>query len=123
MVDTAVPRKLWPEFVIFGAGIISALASVPFDSDPWFIASLFACIFAGLSAVVTAIIGTRGRTVQITAIVVGAVAVAFGAVWMTLHWKPEIFSPAFIGYLGGGVLLSGIVNLAFGSRQPPTVRR
>jgi len=103
---------------IFGAGIISALASVPFDLDPWFIASVFACIFAGLSAVVTAIIGMRGRTVQIGAIIAGAVAVAFGAVWMALHWnQPEIFSPAFIGYLGGGVLLSGILNLVFGPRR------
>ncbi|PTR24157.1 hypothetical protein C8K36_108170 [Rhodococcus sp. OK519] len=117
MVDTSVLRRPWPEFAIFGAGIVSALASVPFDSDPWFIASVFACIFAGLSVVVTAIIGQRGRTVQIAAIVLGAAAVAFGAVWMALHWnQPEIFSPAFIGYLGGGVLLSGVLNLVFGSR-------
>lgn len=117
MVGATVPRKLWPEFMIFGAGIVSAMVSVPFDSDPWFIASVFACIFAGLSALVTQIIGTRGRTVQIAAVVGGGAAVVFGAIWMARHWnQPEIFSPAFVGYLGGGVLLSGILNLMFGSR-------
>ncbi|QBJ97508.1 hypothetical protein ERC79_17345 [Rhodococcus sp. ABRD24] len=116
LVVAAVPRTPWPEFVIFGVGIVSALASALFDSDPWFIASVFTCIFAGLSMVVTRVIGMRGRTVQIAAIVAGGAAVAFGAVWMARHWnEPEIFSPAFVGYLGGGVLLSGILNLVFGS--------
>lgn len=118
MADTAVPRTLWPEFVIFAAGIVSALVSVPFDSDPWFIASVFACIFAGLSVLVTWGIGMRGRIVQIAAIVIGGAAVTFGAAWMALHWnEPEIFSLAFVGYLGGGMLLSGILNLAVGSAR------
>ena len=117
-MESSTLRKPWPEFVIFGAGILSAVVSVPFGPEPWFVASVFTCIFAGLSVVVTALIGRRGHGVQIAAVAVGAAAVAFGAVWTARHWsEPEIFSPGLVGYLGGGLLLSGILTLVFGYRR------
>ena len=118
MSERAVLRKPWPELVIFGAGVVSAVAAVAFDVGAWFIASVFACIFAGLSVLVTALIGVRGRCVQIAAVVVGAAAVAFGVYWWVRHGdEPEIFSPILVGYIGGGVLLSGVLNLIVGRQR------
>ncbi|MBM7415559.1 hypothetical protein JOE30_003818 [Rhodococcus sp. PvP016] len=43
---------------------------------------------------------------------IGLAATVFGAVWLTTHGSSaEIFSPALIGYVGGGLMLSGLINI------------
>lgn len=73
LVETSVPRKLWPEFAIIGGGIGHRLRAgfgavrLGLVVHRLRLRVHFACV----SVLVTAIVGLRGQTVEIGAIVVG----------------------------------------------------
>lgn len=112
-------RKPIPELTLLAAGIVAAvIAGKAIGSSTWFAVFIFLCIFSGLAAVFSTVLSSRGLAFQVASTALGLAAVVFGLLWWNSHRHDnEIFSPVFIGYIGGGLLLSGILNLTYTLRH------
>lgn len=112
MTATNVKRKPVPELsVLLLGGILFAVSSY-LEIQALLVASVFLCIFSGIAALISSAVAPRSRAVKATITVVGSAGAIFGVVWWMAHGdEPEIFSPIFVGYIGGGLALSGICNL------------
>lgn len=97
---------------MLGAGFLSALLAAHFRAEIWLVGSIFVCIFAAVAAGFTRVLSRWGLGIQLAAVAVGLAAVGFGYSWWLHHGnEPEIFSPMFVGYIGGGLALSGVVTV------------
>ncbi|WP_072803462.1 hypothetical protein [Rhodococcoides yunnanense] len=105
-------RKPAAELGILVVGVVLIAASRVLDLEELFVSGVFVCIFAGLAALISGPMSRLSAKLTVVVTVVGLVCGVFGLVWGIVHAdEPEIFSPVFLGYLGGGVALSGICTL------------
>ncbi|MFC4604364.1 hypothetical protein [Rhodococcus kronopolitis] len=112
-----------PELVMLGAGFVSALLAAQFRAGTWLVSSIFVCIFAAVAAGFTRLLSRRGLGVQITSVALGLAAAGFGYFWWLRHGnEPEVFSPMLVGYLGGGLALSGTITAALRMRRAASER-
>ena len=120
MTGTPGPgRHPVPELVLLAIGAALFAVARVLDLDGLFIGSIFVCIVAGLAAVFSSKLAHQSLRTKIAATVIGLVATVFGAAWLLTHASStEIFSPALIGYVGGGLALSGLINTVIHRHGP-----
>lgn len=123
MSEAGTERKPIAEMTILLIGSILTAVAIHLESDVLLIPSIFTCIFAGIAALLCAPLSRQAIAFKATVTVVGMAGVVFGLTWWMGHKNdPEIFSPMFVGYIGGGLVLAGICNLAADIRQRQAVR-
>lgn len=118
MSEADAQRMPIAELTILLIGSILTAVAIHLESDALLVPSIFTCIFAGIAALLRAPLSRQGRAIKATVTVVGMAGVVFGFIWWMGHKNdPEIFSPMFVGYIGGGLVLAGICNLVADCRQ------
>lgn len=121
---TSIQRQPISEFVILLIGAVLFVVARRFELDALLIVAIFMCIFAGLAALFTITLARRSLRTKLIATVAGLITAAFSAVWLMTHASStEIFSPALVGYVGGGLALSGVINIVSRPKPVPGVER
>ncbi|MBB3038165.1 CHASE2 domain-containing sensor protein [Hoyosella altamirensis] len=113
-------RRPWPELAIFITGFAGVLSAMLFKSEILLVGSIFACLFAVLSAIFSVFLSPRKElVVHAIAILLGVAGTIYGTYWYLENkgGTQILFSPVFFAYLGGGLVLAGIFNLSYRLRN------
>lgn len=113
-------RTPWPELILLALGVAVGLTAGELDYDGVGTVCAWACAFSVVAVLVTVFLSPFGSALQMIAIGIGSVAAIYAIRWYQQHQnEPYIFSPVLVGYVGGGLALSGFITIVYRSITHP----